>query len=163
MEFPRQVDEGTALAAVLDQLEARFLAKVDRNGPGGCWLWTAGRAGGRGGYEYGHFWFAGRQRAAHRVAYELFIGPIPDGLTLDHLCEVKLCVNPAHLEPVTSGVNSSRSASNPSTINAAKTHCKHGHPFSGDNLLLRPDGGRACRECKRTEARERYRRKAARV
>ncbi|MGA4541309.1 HNH endonuclease signature motif containing protein [Uniformispora flossi] len=63
----------------------------------GHWLWT-GSTNRKG---YGRFWFQGRSEEAHRVAYELFVGPIPDGLQIDHVCRVRPCVNPEHLEPVT--------------------------------------------------------------
>ena len=73
----------------------RFEVKVDRQ-PGGCWLWT-GATTDKG---YGVFW-DGKLGRAHRWAYTHWRGPIPEGLTLDHLCQVKACVNPDHLEPVT--------------------------------------------------------------
>jgi hypothetical protein len=75
-------------------LEGRFWARVDKSGD--CWVWTGGRRG-----RYGAFWVEGQQMGAHRFAYELLVGPIPDGLTLDHLCCNPPCVNPGHLEPVT--------------------------------------------------------------
>src|SRR6266576_3456485 len=101
--------------------QQRFWAKVDRRGSEECWPWQANR--GRG---YGNVWIAGRMYRAHRVAYELLIGPIPEGLTLDHLCRNRGCVNPAHLEPVTSRENTLR-GEGISANNARKTHCKHGH------------------------------------
>ena len=77
--------------------ESRFLAKVDLDGPGGCWLWAGGiNAGG-----YGQFHLEGGKRYAHRVAYETLVGPIPKGLTIDHACHVRNCVNPVHLRPAT--------------------------------------------------------------
>jgi hypothetical protein len=86
----------------------RFWLKVDRQDQGECWRWTGAVAGG-----YGRFWIGpgrarGRPVQAHRFAYELLVGPIPDGLTIDHLCLNKLCVNPAHMEPVTGAENSRR-------------------------------------------------------
>lgn len=98
------------LAAAPD-LPTRFWAKVDKNGPfpteapglsGACWQWTASIIHTTG---YGAFGVEGRKRGAHRVSYELVIGPIPDGLTIDHLCNNRRCVNPSHLEPVTQGEN----------------------------------------------------------
>jgi hypothetical protein len=80
--------------------------RVDKDGPRGCWLWT-GATSGRdyltGGY--GHFRSGGTLHKAHRVAWELLIGPIPEGMQLDHLCLVKRCVNPAHLRIVTGKEN----------------------------------------------------------
>jgi HNH endonuclease len=83
-------------------IEERFWAKVDRSGD--CWLWTASRL--KNGY--GCFRIGGKTLGAHRVAYEIVVGPIPAGTDLDHLCSVKHCVNPAHLEVVTRAVNMKR-------------------------------------------------------
>lgn len=81
-----------------------FWDRVDKDGPGGCWIWT-GSVEGKG---YGHPTIAGKKHPAHRLAYELLVGPVPEGLHLDHLCRVRRCVNPEHLEPVTSRENSLR-------------------------------------------------------
>jgi hypothetical protein len=84
--------------------EIRFWAKVDARGP--CWLWTAGQTSN----GYGRFGLTSRdKRLAHRFAWELLIGQVPEGLQLDHLCRVRLCVNPDHLEPVTPQENWARS------------------------------------------------------
>ena len=112
----------------------------------GCWQWTRGRTG--SGYGAYSFTFAGRHRTyrVHRLVYELALGPIPDGLTLDHLCANRLCANPDHLEPVTAGENSRRKS-------AAITHCKWGHQFDEENTLRRThrDGTpqRVCIACER--------------
>jgi HNH endonuclease len=82
-------------------LELRFFRKVQYDGETGCWLWQ----GALHSAGYGFLSVGGRNQLAHRVAYRLFVGPIPDGLELDHLCRVKHCVNPAHLEPVTTAEN----------------------------------------------------------
>lgn len=108
----------------------------------GCWLWTA--SCGRGGY--GRFNYEGRAQSAHRCAYELLVGPIPDGLEIDHLCRVRNCVNPDHMEPVTHRVNVLRGMGS-SAKRARQTHCKNGHPFDEKNTYMRPDGRRACRAC----------------
>lgn len=123
-------------------VEERFWAKVQRGGPTECWLWTASRSDG-----YGHFHVSRARMPAHRYAYELLVGPIPEGLILDHLCRVRHCVNPAHLEPVTSAENTLRGYGMPAR-NARKTHCKYGHEFTPENTR-RTRLGRECRTCRR--------------
>ena len=131
---------------------AAFWAKVDRSGPlcpllgSCCWLWLGG-SGGKGGPEqrYGQY----RARRAHRLAYEAVIGAIPDGRVLDHLCRNRLCVNPAHLEPVTHQINILRGVGH-AAENAKRTICKNGHPLTGENLLVaagRRHSRRVCRTC----------------
>ena len=82
--------------------QQRFWAKVNKTPD--CWLWT----GGKHGYGYGRFYLHGRYVRAHRYAYELLVGAIPSGLVIDHLCRVRVCVNPAHLQPVTHQINCQR-------------------------------------------------------
>ena len=125
-------------------LRERLLARYETNAEG-CWIWQGVRVGGYGqiGKENN-----GGMVYAHRAAYELIVGPIPDGLTLDHLCRNRACINPDHLEPVTMKENVLRGMS-PTAINARKTHCNNGHPLDGDNLSLRKDGGRICLACRR--------------
>lgn len=121
----------------------RFWAKVNKTET--CWLWT----GSRTAEGYGTFAPTRRTRiGAHRYAYIISVGPIPDGLTLDHLCRNPGCVNPAHLEPMTMWENQQRGAS-PWALNAAKTHCKRGHPFDSVNTRINADGRRQCRACDR--------------
>lgn len=126
----------------------RFWVKVQKTP--GCWLWTA--AVSREGYGvFGAERVGGRNRFvhSHRYAYELLVGPIPDGLHLDHLCRVPRCVNPAHLEPVTPRENTLRGIG-PSAKNAVKTHCKHGHPFTPENTRIdHRTGNRSCWTCRR--------------
>jgi hypothetical protein len=131
----------------------RFWSRVDRRGPDECWLWLGTLCS----TGYGQFWFPPRKPLAHRLAYELTFGPIPDGLTLDHLCYVRNCVNPAHLEPVPLEVNYRRAVekgrlANGGDHNRQKTHCAQGHPFDEANTYLRPGGGRGCRACNRAAA-----------
>jgi hypothetical protein len=144
--------------AMTEEAVAKFWSKT-ASASTGCFVWTGAKnAGG-----YGIVPVARRSRLAHRVAYELAIGPIPEGLQLDHLCRVRHCVNPAHLEPVTGAENTRRGLA--SKINAererSKTRCPAGHRFDTDNTYPDARGWRGCREC-RNEASRRYRaRKAA--
>src|SRR4030095_828263 len=89
-----------------------------------CWIWTRSKV--KGGY--GKVSFEGKRHLTHRLTYEHFKGPIPQGLEPDHLCRNRACGNPDHLEPVTHRVNSLRGVG-PSAKCAVQTHCKHGHPF----------------------------------
>ena len=127
-------------------LGPRFWTKVEIT-PGGCWEWTAA-LNSNGPRGYGVFWHRGRLVVAHRVAYEMVYGPIPDGLQIDHLCRNRRCVKPSHLEVVTQRENILRGTA-PSAIHARQSHCLRGHPLSGENLYLVPSGGRRCRTCKR--------------
>lgn len=121
-------------------LEERFWAKVNKTDT--CWLWTAAQKHN----GYGSFTYKGKTFRAHRLSYELLVGPIPAGLVLDHLCRVRHCVNPAHLEVVTMEENKLRGLS-VCNINAAKTHCKHGHEFTAENTWLEGHW-RRCRTCR---------------
>ncbi|MEV7013475.1 HNH endonuclease [Streptosporangium sp. NPDC051022] len=121
-------------------LNARFWNKVNKSE--GCWLW----AGGLDSHGYGTIKVSGRKYGAHRWSYEYLVGPIPDGLELDHLCRVRRCVNPAHLEPVSHRENSLRSNSL-AAANAVKTHCKNGHEFNETNTYYW-GGHRQCRVCR---------------
>lgn len=115
-----------------------------------CWLWR----GTLTDHGYGRVVRPGRSKYAHRVAYEDIVGPIPDGLVIDHLCRVHACVNPDHLEPVTSRVNSLRGETL-AARQAAQTHCIKGHPFEGANLVIGTRGARICRTCRTEAAKER--------
>lgn len=133
------------------RLPGRFWSKVvDHHS--GCWLWTANRYPG----GYGQVKWKGRPRQAHRVAYESLEGSIGRGLCIDHLCRVRECVNPAHVEPVTLGENVLR-GNGVSAKNARKTHCKNGHPLTGDNLHVvkcrSGNIGRECKTCRRATTR----------
>lgn len=121
-------------------VEVRFWSKVDKGGD--CWLWTAARSGD----GYGHLKVDGRNVKAHRLAYELEVGPIPPGLDIDHLCRVPLCVNPAHMEPVSRRTNTLR-GDGIQARNARKSHCVNGHPFDEANTYINPRGNRTCRRC----------------
>lgn len=137
----------TAPTHIKNDPKANLLLQVDTTDPDQCWRWQ-GRIG-RGGYGYITTTENGdkRPRLVHRVSYRLLVGPIPDGLTLDHLCRVRSCVNPAHLEPVPIAVNIDRGFDLAPT-NKRKTHCKRGHPFDEANTYWIPSGiGRSCRAC----------------
>lgn len=119
----------------------RFWSKVNGYGSDGCWLW-----GDRvDSFGYGHFKLRTRTLKAHRVAWTLKRGPIPDDKTLDHLCRTPRCVNPAHLALVSNKQNILRGAS-PTAINALKTHCSRGHELTGANIRT-CRGKRECRLC----------------
>lgn len=125
-------------------VEDRFWAKVDKTGSDGCWLWTASlNTSGYGQFSPGE----GVSGRAHRFAYEVLVGPIPSDRQLDHLCRVRHCVNPAHLEVVTNKENTLRGIG-VTARNAAKTHCVNGHPFDDTNTYVPPTGGRLCRICR---------------
>ncbi|WP_411194457.1 HNH endonuclease signature motif containing protein [Rhodococcus erythropolis] len=136
---------------------------VEKTAPAdnGCIVWTAGIASQAG---YGYF-YAGRTSReqtgrvyAHRWAYEHYVGTIPEGMEIDHLCRNRLCVNPKHLEAVTRDENYRRSLGN-----HRKSQCPAGHPYAGVNLYVTPSGGRQCRTCKKRASvkhRESHSRKA---
>lgn len=127
----------------------RFWEKVDVE-PAQCWQWTATTAG-----RYGQFVMDGGQRIpAHRYAWQALVGPITDGLVVDHLCRNKLCVNPDHLEPVPERINTLRGVA-PSALNARKARCKNGH----DDWVHHATG-RRCRTC-HNEYYRAYRKRAA--
>lgn len=137
----------------------RFWSKVDKNGPNGCWSWTAGHyADGRGIFNRD-----GRigSRFAYRIAYEWLVGPVPEGLELDHLCRNPNCCNPEHLEPVTHRVNLRRAPDIQFYVNARKTHCPRGHEYTVPNTGWSKRWTRYCKACTREKWHERQARKAA--
>lgn len=127
-----------------------FWERVDKTAD--CWLWTGTlKLDG-----YGTFWDPNLRQGlrAHRLSYQAHVGPIPEGLVIDHLCRVRNCVNPRHLEAVTNRVNTLRGVG-PTAVQAEKTHCDRGHPLSGANLYM--DGAwRRCIACRQENSR-RYR------
>lgn len=124
--------------------EARFWSKVIDLGT--CWVFT-GHLNETG---YGMLGVGGnKNQLAHRWSYEHFVGPIPDGLVIDHLCRVRNCVNPKHLEPVTIGENSARSP----LAGVNKTHCINGHEYTTENTQIVVT--RVCRACRSDVVRHR--------
>lgn len=133
----------------------RFWSKVNKNGPiperrpdlGPCWIWTAYTDDN----NYGRFNVEHRMEMAHRVAFVLAGGVIPDGYEVDHLCFVRPCQNPGHLEAVTHEENSRRSTA--AEVNAARqlaiARCPVGHEYDEANTGYRADGRRRCRACDR--------------
>ena len=128
--------------------ESRFWSRVDKSGGfDACWPWTGYTRKNNG---YGNFGVNGITYYTHRLAYELINGSIPEGLTIDHLCRRRDCVNPAHLEAVTLRTNILRSPTSAAAINARKTHCKYGHLLTGSNLATwNTRGDRVCKKCER--------------
>lgn len=125
-----------------DRFDAKWVLALDT----GCWEWIGARLP----TGYGRFRVSVPVRRlvpAHRLAYELYIGPVTEGKVLDHLCRNRRCVNPWHLEPVTNRENLLRGVSQ-SAENARKTHCKQGHEFTDENTY-RSNGQRMCRACRK--------------
>jgi len=108
-----------------------------------CWDWTAAKTAG----GYGELTVDSQMTYAHRFVYELQVGPIPDGLEIDHLCRNKGCVRPDHLEPVTHQENGRRAATR-------RSHCNRNHPLVDGNLSIDNRGRRECLTCKRRRGRE---------
>lgn len=141
-----------------EHLRARardFLSQNCAPNSRGCLVWTGSRDDG-----YGRPYVMGARVQAARLAYVAHVGPVPDGLVIDHLCRNRACVNHEHLEPVTNRENVLR-GEGVTARQHRKTHCKRGHPLSGDNLRLNRGGSgktdcRVCRKCERL-------RRAARV
>lgn len=136
----------------------RFWDKVDKTDS--CWVWT----GIKNSLGYGLFTIGSKKLLAHRYLYQRLVGPIPEGLQLDHLCRNKACVNPSHLEPVTASENIRRAIPfkrNYRGVSASlsATHCAHGHQLTEANTYMRPSGARECKTCRRAH-RDKFRRKA---
>ena len=131
----------------------RFEEKFTRTPAPGCWIWTAAK----NPLGYGNFVVKSRKEwvNAHRMAWKLYRGEIPEGLELDHKCRNPSCVNPDHLEPVTHRENLLRGVG-PIPTKAAQTHCFRGHELSADNLLKNKRGFRLCRACNLINTRAAY-------
>jgi hypothetical protein len=131
----------------------RYEKRIDKTDT--CWLWTGSKHRlGYGRINVGK----GKIRSAHVVVYEIHIGLVPEGLELDHLCRVRNCVNPDHLEPVTHEENIARA-----TPFWYKTHCPRGHEHNEKNTYINPKGRRICRTCTNRQGREYEQRKKLRA
>ena len=151
--YSRWRKHGEPLASV--PLRARgvpFLDRVNKDGPNGCWLWL----GGTDTSGYGQLWLNGRQKLAHRYFYEMAYGLIPEGMQIDHLCRVRRCVNPDHLEVVTHIENIRRG-----TGSGSRTYCPKGHPYDPSNTVFNSKGHRECRICRVEWNRRSYEKKLA--
>lgn len=138
---------------IRDDPLSKFLAQVDVETSWPCWKWKGDTDG-----RYGRIWITGRGLVkAHRLSYELFVGPIPDSLVMDHLCRNTWCVSPRHVEPVTQKENVRRGLR---PGRKPQAECGRGHPLRGGNLGIRGDGRRYCLLCGRERERERRRRAA---
>ena len=139
-------------------LEQRMEEHINYEPNSGCWIW--GGATTHDGYAV--YKINNKTYYAHRSVYEKEKGPIPDGLTLDHICRVRCCVNPNHLEPMTLRDNIAKGNYG---WRKDQTHCKHGHELSGYNVMINKSsgrnrtGGRQCRECGKIAARNYYKKK----
>lgn len=133
----------------------RLMEKVRRL-DNGCWEWTHYVESN----GYARLWVDGKNVGAHRWSYEYHVGPIPNGLHIDHLCRNRACVNPEHLEPVTCAENIRRGEAAEAARERGQrtTHCPKGHPYDEANTYTFPSGARACRVCKREAARRSYQR-----
>lgn len=109
-----------------------------------CWLWSGAKIKG-----YGRVKWEGRSAQMHRLAYETLVAAIPPGLTIDHLCRTRNCVNPGHMEVVTQTVNTLRRETK------KNTKCKWGHLYTEENTHINTQGKQVCRTCQRNH---RYRR-----
>jgi hypothetical protein len=130
------------------RLTERLLSRVSNLGGEGCWEWE-GSVSPEGHGRISRMRGDGFQQhpLVHRVVYEWLVGPIPQGLTIDHLCRNPRCVRPSHLEPVTNIVNVMRGVS-PAAQNARKTHCHKGHELPPDYRAWRNKRMRSCKPCK---------------
>ena len=129
----------------MESLPARIRSKISVSADG-CWLWTAAVDD----QGYGRVGWEGKNRKAYRVVYLLLRGSIEEGKELDHLCRVRLCVNPDHLEPVTHAVNMERGELRRVLREkwSAPRTCPQGHPMTGENLVIRKSRGRPNRKCR---------------
>ena len=155
MSLKIKTPPGPRAAPVLDRIQSKVA-----HSPSGCWEWT----GAVDLHGYGYLTIGSRldgtrrKAKAHRVAYEALVGPVPEGLDLDHLCRNRGCVNPEHLEPVTRRENLRRGLGLIGE-QLGRDCCAHGHPYSSANTYL-SKGARVCRRCKADQQARRRQRRA---
>lgn len=146
------------VAALAAEDLARFWGNVDTSGE--CWSWTAGQSSNGYGIYCMPTRLGGRGVRAHRVSYEMHVGPIPDGLVIDHLCRNRTCVNPDHIEPVTQAENIRRGVAY--LVSQRGGVCGNGHPITPENTYFRPDRvSGVCRPCKAEQWRRHKGRKSS--
>lgn len=157
MHYKREWKKPDFVARKARPLHERWAEQVEWTPT--CWIWRGAKRQVRPNIWYGNIGLGGstgRGLYAHRVAYELFHGPIPKGLEIDHVCRNKMCVNPDHLEAVTRSVNIRRAVPyrKPRKL---EPYCKRGHPRTPETTYLRPNGQAECLPCKRRARRLEYR------
>ncbi|MET8518144.1 HNH endonuclease signature motif containing protein [Streptomyces sp. NPDC005077] len=125
-------------------LPERFWSKVQIGEPVDCWLWV----GAKSSNGYGNFKHADTFTSAHRLSFADAYGSVPDGSVIDHLCQTRACVNPAHMELVSHAENVRRGRAGEN--HRVKTHCPKGHPYDAENTYWHPAGHRECRTCRKS-------------
>lgn len=135
--------------AACTSVEVRFWRHVTPTDDGSCWIWQGKPNSAGYGKMGGHDGRRGVMLYAHRVSYEMHVGPISDGLHIDHLCRVRMCVNPDHLEAVTPAVNIQRAAPFRPKVTRRRSHCPRGHSLDDAYIVNRANGAlqRLCRIC----------------
>lgn len=142
----------------LEHLKSVVHERLTVGGLAVCWEWK----GPKDAKGYGLLWDTPgkRSRRVHQVVYDIYIGEMPEGMQVDHLCRNKSCANPAHLEAVTPRENTLR-GDGPTAQNARKTHCPQGHEYSEENTRITPAGWRMCLTCERERNHAAYLRRRA--
>lgn len=135
---------------------SKFTLKYFINQTTGCWEWTAGKSSG----GYAMMYLEGKMIYAHRWSYEYYNASIPSKHSIDHLCRVRHCVNPNHLEAVTSKENTRRGDhSNMGLYQKTKTHCPSGHEYSKENTYIKSKKYRVCATCAKEQSKNYYNKK----